>query len=121
VLCLYAWLHQSAVAEGQARATSFVALVVGHLTLALAVMARSSRRSKAHHSRYLWLVSLGASVLLVLTLVLPGLRQIMRFSAPDMEQLIVGLTVGIVAGGWSGLRIFFSEAWPATPPAGATT
>lgn len=121
VLCLYAWLHQSAVAEGQARATSFVALVVGHLTLALAVMARSSRRLKAHHSRYLWLVSLGASVLLVLTLVLPGLRQIMRFSAPDMEQLIVGLTVGIVAGGWSGLRIFLSEAWPATPPAGATT
>ena len=114
VLGLYAWLHQSGVDDGQARAASFIALVAGHLTLAPAVMARSGR-SPVHHSRILWLVAAGASLLLALMLVVPELRQIMRFASPDAGQLLLGLAVGIAAGGWSGLRAFFSRA--GVPPA----
>ena len=108
VLGLYAWLHQSGVDEGQARAASFIALVTGHLALAPAVMARSGR-SPMHHSRILWLVAGGASLLLALMLVVPELREIMRFAAPNADQLLVGLAVGIIAGGWSGLRVFLNR------------
>ena len=109
VLGLYAWLHQSGVDEDQARAASFIALVAGHLALAPAVMARSGR-SPVHHSRILWLVAAGASLLLALMLVVPELREIMQFAAPDVGQLLLGLAVGIAAGGWSGLRVFLSRA-----------
>ena len=109
VLGLYAWLHHSGVDEGQARAASFIALVAGHLTLAPAVMARGGR-SPVHHSRILWLVAAGASLLLVLMLVVPELREIMRFAVPDVGQLLLGLAVGIAAGGWSGLRVIFGGA-----------
>lgn len=105
VLGLYAWLHLSGVDDGQARATSFIALVAGHLTLAPAVMARSGR-SPVHHSRILWLISGCASLLLAVTLVVPELLEIMRFATPDFEQLLVGVAIGIIAGGWSGLGVF---------------
>ncbi len=110
VLGLYAWLHQSGADEGQARAASFIALVTGQLALAPAVMARSGRGSPVHHSRMLWMVTAGASFLLVITLGIPELRQIMRFSVPEIDRLLLGLAVGIAAGGWSGLRVFFSRA-----------
>ena len=109
VLGMYAWLLWGAVDEGQARAASFIALVAGHLTLAPAVLARSGR-SPVHHSRTLWLVAAGASLLLVLVLAVPELRAIMRFAAPDVRQLLVGLAVGIAAGGWSGLRVFLGRS-----------
>jgi Ca2+-transporting ATPase len=110
VLGLYIWLHQSGIADGQARAVSFIALVAGHLALAPAVMARSGRGSPVHHSRMLWMVTAGASFFLVTMLGIPELRQIMRFSVPEIDRLLLGLAVGIAAGGWSGLRVFFSRA-----------
>jgi Ca2+-transporting ATPase len=109
VLGLYVWLHQSGADEGQARAISFIALVAGHLTLAPAVMARSGRGDRVHHSPILWLVAAGALLLLILMLAVPWLREIMRFSVPDAGQLALGLAIGIVAGGWSGLRTFFGR------------
>ena len=114
VLGLYAWFHESGASEGQARAASFIALVAGHLALAPAVMTRSGR-SPVPHSRILWLVTAGASLLLALMLVVPELREIMRFAAPDAGQLLLGLAVGIAAGGWSGLRVFFSRVGPGPP------
>jgi Ca2+-transporting ATPase len=108
VLGLYASLHHGGIDEGQARAVSFISLVAGHLALAPAVMARGGQ-TPIHHSRVLWLVAAGASLLLVLMLVVPELREIMRFATPDVQQLLVGLGVGIVAGGWSGLRVFFKR------------
>lgn len=119
VLGLYFWLYKSGVADGQARAASFIALVAAHLTLAPAVMARSGRRSPVHHSGILWLVTASASLLLVLMLVVPELREIMRFAAPDVEQLLLGLAVGIAAGSWSGLRVFFGR--PTMMPAGSAS
>ena len=109
VLGMYAWLHWSGVDEGQARAACFIALVAGHLALAPAVMARSGR-SPVHHSRILWLVAAGASLLLLLVLAVPELQEIMRFAAPDFYQLLVGLAVGIAAGGWSALRVFIRRS-----------
>jgi Ca2+-transporting ATPase len=102
VMGFYFWLNQTGIAEGQARAAGFIALVAGHLALAPAVLARSGRGAPLHHSGILWLVTAGASLLLVLTLAIPELRTIMRFSLPDAGLLILGLTVGMTAGGWSG-------------------
>lgn len=109
VLGLYVWLESTGIDEGQARATSFIALVAGHLSLAPAVLARGTLGASAPHSRMLWLVAVGASVLLGLMLAIPELREIMRFSAPDMGELALGITIGIAAGGWSGLRVSFKR------------
>jgi Ca2+-transporting ATPase len=84
--------------------SQIIALVAGQLILAPAVMARSGRASPVHHSRMLWMVTTGASLILVSMLAVPELRQIMRFSVPDIDQLLIGLAVGIAAGGWFGLR-----------------
>ena len=107
VMGFYLWLNQTGTDQAQARAAGFIALVAGHLALAPAVLTRSGRGSPHHHSRILWLVTAGASLLLMLMLAVPELRAIMRFSLPDVPLLLLALAVGIVAGGWSGARAFF--------------
>lgn len=107
VLGLYLWMNHTGIEESQARAASFIALVAGHLALAPAVLAGSGRRAPAHHRWTFWLVAAGASLLLVLMLAVPELREIMRFSVPNASELIVGLAVGTMAGGWSAMRLMF--------------
>ncbi|HEU4695579.1 MAG TPA: cation-translocating P-type ATPase [Sphingomicrobium sp.] len=109
VLGLYVWMNQAGAEQGQARAASFIALVSGHLALAPAVLARTGRRASAHHRWAFWLVAAGASLLLALTLAVPELREIMRFSLPDPMQLIAALAVGCMAGGWYALRLVFGR------------
>lgn len=107
VMSFYFWLHQTGIDEGQARAAGFIALVAGHLALAPAILVRSGRGAPVRHSQILWVVTACALLLLVLMLIVPQLREIMRFSVPDFGLLILGPVVGIVAGGWTGLREVF--------------
>jgi hypothetical protein len=106
-MSFYFWLHQTGIDEGQARAAGFIALVAGHLALAPAILVRSGRGAPVRHSQILWVVTACALLLLVLMLIVPQLREIMRFSVPDFGLLILGPVVGIVAGGWTGLREVF--------------
>ena len=103
VLGLYLWLNKTGAEEGHARAASFIALVIGHLVLAPAVLAGSGRSASPRHRWTFWLVAAGASLLLALILIIPELREIMRFAVPNAGGLLVGITVGIIAGGWSAI------------------
>lgn len=110
VLGLYLWLNHAGVDEGQARAASFVALVSGHLALAPAVLARTDRRVPGQYRRIFWVVAVGASLLVSLMLVIPELREIMRFSVPTVSEMAMALSVGIIAGGWFAIRILFAAS-----------
>lgn len=107
VLGFYLWMNQSAVEEGQARAASFIALVSGHLALAPAVLAGRGRTPPGHHRWIFWLVAAGASLLLIVMLIIPELREIMRFSVPKAPELIAALALGTIGGAWSALRLLF--------------
>jgi hypothetical protein len=100
-------MNQAGAEEGQARAASFIALVSGHLALAAAALVRRGR--VARHRWTFWFVAAGASLLLALTLMVPELREIMRFSLPDPTQLITALAVGCMAGGWYAVRVVFGR------------
>lgn len=121
VLVFYLWMSRAGVEAGEARAASFVALVAGHLALAPAVLAANARASPGHHRWMLWLVTAGASLLLLLMLAVPELREIMRFSVPTARQLGAGLAIGIAAGAWSVSRIFFSSGQAMAANAGRQT
>ena len=110
VLSFYLWMNRMGAGEGEARAAAFVALVSGHLALAPAVLAGRSRSTPGRHRWMLWGVAAGASAVLLLMLAVPGLREIMRFSVPSAQVLLAALAVGIIAGGWSAVRIFFRPA-----------
>jgi Ca2+-transporting ATPase len=110
VLGLYLWLNHAGVDHGQARAASFVALVSGHLALAPAVLAGTNRSVPGQHRWLFWVVAGGASLLVSMMLVIPELREIMRFSVPTMSELAIALSVGIIAGGWFGIRIVFADS-----------
>ena len=107
VLAFYLWMNQSGAEEGQARAASFVALVTGNLMLAPAVLAGRSRSIPGHHRWIFWLVAAVASLLLILMLAIPELREIMRFSVPKAQEFIAALTIGTIGGAWSTLRLLF--------------
>jgi Ca2+-transporting ATPase len=107
VFLLYLRLSQAGIEVGEARVTAFIALVAGHLALAAAVLAGSSRRA-LETPWVFWLVAAAASLLLVLMVAVPELRSIMRFSSPTDGELLTGLGVGLIAGGWPALpaRLF---------------
>jgi len=108
VLGFYFSLGRTGSGEGEARAAAFVALVSGHLALAPAVLATRNRGIPGRHRWMLWLVGSAASLLLVVMLVAPDLREIMRFSVLPANELLAAVAVGIIAGGWSAVRIFLS-------------
>jgi Ca2+-transporting ATPase len=102
VLGLYAWLLHSGVAEDRARTAAFLALVVSHLTLALAE-AGTGTSLRGRHRLVFWTISAAALLVLTVAIIVPPLPAILRF-APISADLIVtaGLT-GLLAGGWYGI------------------
>lgn len=110
VFGLYVWLNHAGVDEGQARAAAFFALVSGHLALAPAVLAGTNRSVPGQHRWIFWVVAIGASLLVSLMLVIAELREIMHFSVPTVSQLAIALSVGVIAGGWSAIRILFATS-----------
>lgn len=99
VLGLYVWLNNAGAGEGQARAAAFVALVIGHLSLAAAMLIGRGRvLTRAH--RLFWLISTAASFVVAMTLTVPALIEIMRFAQPSAGQLLASVGIGMVSGGW---------------------
>ena len=109
VLGFYLWMNQTGASEGEARAASFIALVVGHLALAPAILAAHAPDPSTRHRLIFWVIAAGASMLLVLMLLIPELRHIMRFEIPAPLQLAAAIAVGTVAGGWSAVRVFLDS------------
>ncbi len=99
VLGTYAWMNADA-GEDVARATAFIALVTGHLSLAVVGAARGGRALFDRNRAIFWFIALGAVAVLSLTMLSPTLLQILRFAQPTAAQLFAGVAIGLVAGGW---------------------
>lgn len=86
-----------------ARAAAFTALFVGHLALAVAAIASNRTNLFVRERLPFLLIITGASLVLVLALVAPFMRDLLRFSVISTDLLAFSIGLGIVAGGWSVL------------------
>jgi Ca2+-transporting ATPase len=88
--------------EPQARASAFTALVAGNLALALADSAAGVGLLHRSHLTF-WAIAAGASLILVLVILTPGVNLMFGLAPPPAPWLLVGAFTGLVAGGWYGL------------------
>lgn len=100
VLGLYAWLIADALPDTDARATAFVALVVGHLSLALADASSGASRLLDRGRKTFWIIGAGALTVLTLALTIPPLASILDFTVPTLPLLALAIALGIASGGW---------------------
>ena len=112
----YLWLNAAGAGEGQARAAAFVALVSGHLSLAAATLATRSRSAGGPHWRIFLVIAAAAAALIGAMLTVPTLLQIMRFVTPSAANVLAGLAVGLLAGGWYSARLLFAAGARAKAP-----
>ena len=68
-----------------------------------------------------WLIVGTATGLVSVMLVFPPLSDIMRFAVPGVSQLLGGIAVGMVAGGWYAGRPWFGPTRPPGVSAGHVT
>lgn len=101
VFAFYAWLNASNVGEQIARAGAFVALVTGHLSLALAESSSFGRPLLARGRGVFWAIVAGAVLLVTASLTVPFLLEVLRFAMPPLSILAMGMSIGLVSGGWS--------------------
>ena len=99
-LSLYTWLIGAGLPDTDARATAFVALVVGHLTLALADAGSSAGRLFDRGRKAFWIIGAVALTVLTLTLTIPPLASILDFTVPALPLLALAVALGIASGGW---------------------
>jgi Ca2+-transporting ATPase len=102
VLGLYSLLNMNGYAEGEARAAAFVALVVGHLSLAIAESSSGGSRLFGRERIVFWLIGAGAIMVLALSISAPFMLEILRFATPRSELLAASVGVGLLGGGWYG-------------------
>jgi Ca2+-transporting ATPase len=103
VFGFYAWMNQSGVAEEVARAAAFIALVVGHLSLAIAESKSTGSRLFGRERIAFWCIVGGAIAVLAAATSLPFMLEILRFSPPPLSLLSASVAVGMLAGGWYGI------------------
>ncbi|MBM1169981.1 cation-translocating P-type ATPase [Microvirga arabica] len=103
VLGLYVWALNVDIPETQARASAFVALVVGNLVLAFADAAEPGT-SFFDRSRFaFWVIGAVAAAIVAVLLYVPPLAAVLRLSPPSPWWLAAALMIAVLAGGWFGL------------------
>ena len=100
VLSYYAWMLNAGHGEEVARAAAFVALVAGHLSLAIAEGRTPGTPFFGRERLVFWLIAAGAVLVLTAALAIPFIADILRFATPSALQLMTGAAIGIVTGGW---------------------
>lgn len=106
----YFWLLDSAaVGEQTARTLAFLALVTGHLSLALVNGGSSTGVFSRQHLAF-WLVVAAAAALLVAVLTIPFFVHLLKFDVPDPTSVLTAIAIGLVAGGWTALWPGFRRA-----------
>lgn len=100
VLGLYAWLIADGLPDTEARAAAFVALVVGHLSLALADASSGASRLLDRGRGTFWIIGAAAVTVLTLTLTVPPLAGILDFTVPALPLLVLAVALGVASGGW---------------------
>ena len=111
VLAYYWWLSSANAGVEVARTSGFLALVSGQLSLAITEGTATARLFSRERLAF-WSIVVAAALLLTLALTVPLLLELLRFASPPVHLVLVSLTIGILAGGWSGLwlRVRGAEA-----------
>jgi Ca2+-transporting ATPase len=103
-LGLYWSLLGNDVSEDSARASTFIALVVGNLSLALAE-ASGRHALFSREQTVFWGIGAAALVVVTLCLLVPPLADVLRFALPSPTLLLLGIVAGIGAGGWYRIAV----------------
>jgi Ca2+-transporting ATPase len=103
VFGFYGWMNQSGFDEEVARTAAFIALVVGHLSLAIAESRSKGSRLFGRERIVFWSIVGGAIAVLAAATSLPFMLEILRFSPPPLPLLSTSVAVGLLAGGWYGI------------------
>jgi Ca2+-transporting ATPase len=114
VLGIYALYLAADVAAEAARASVFTTLIVGNLTLALALAGEASASLLDRRRIAFWAIALVALAILAASMLIPGFAAILQFTPPSGKQLALALLIGVAAGGWLRLRRRLSR--PANGP-----
>ncbi|WP_457090139.1 cation-translocating P-type ATPase [Microvirga sp. P5_D2] len=102
VLGLYVWALHGGIPEAQARASAFVALVVGNLVLAFADAAEPETSFFDRSRIAFWAIGAAAAAIVAVVLYVPPLAAILRLSPPSPSWLAAALAIAVLAGGWYG-------------------
>ncbi len=106
VFAFYVWLNSGVANEQVARAAAFVALVTGHLSLALAESGSSGAPLFSRTRIVFWSIATGATIIVGATLTVPFLLDVLRFAAPPAHILALSVLIGLLSGGWyAGVRL----------------
>ena len=103
VYALYLTALRQGLPAEQARATAYVALVCGNLTLAFATAAEPGSSFFDARRRIFWAIAGTAALLLIAVLALPFLASLFRFQLPPPLWLAASLGIALIAGAWSGV------------------
>ena len=109
VFAFYAWLASGVTDEQIARAAAFVALITGHLSLALAEKTSSGASIFARSQIVFWSIAAGATLIVSAALSIPFLQDILRFAPPPAPILALSLMVGLLSGGWYAAAPFIKR------------
>ena len=91
------------MAEPQARAATFAALIVGNLAMAFANAAERRTRLFDPRRAVFWGIAGAAGLALAAAIYIPGLAAVFRFAPPGPAALAAALVLAALAGGWTGL------------------
>ena len=103
VLGLYVWALNGGAVETEARATAFLALVLGNLVLAFADAAEPGTSFFDRRRAAFWAIGSGAALILAVALSLRPFADILRISTPSAGHLGLAVLVAVLAGGWFGI------------------
>ena len=98
----YIVLHAD-VAETEARALAFIALVVANLVLAFADSAEPGTSFFDPRRKVFWMICAAAVVVLSVVLYFPAAAQMFKLTVPAPRLIAVALAVSFLAAGWFGL------------------
>lgn len=103
VLGIYVLYLAAGIAAEAARASAFTTLIVGNLTLALALAGDGSARFLDRRRTAFWAIAPVALAILAASMLIPAFAAILQFAPPSGQQLGFAVLLGLAAGGW--LRI----------------
>jgi Ca2+-transporting ATPase len=106
-LAFYVWLNQVGPGSEVARSATFIALVIGHLILALSLSAAEGGRLFARERALFWAIGGAMALVLMASVTLPTMREILRFATVPPWALGAAIAIGLIAGGWFGLANYF--------------
>lgn len=102
-LGLYIWLIEIGSGVEVARSATFIALVTGNLSLAMSISTAEWGRIFSRERALFWTISAVAALVLALSVTLPVMREILRFSPLHWPITVAAFATGLLAGCWYGV------------------